>query len=61
MKIKEWAKREVELAKRRERDGGPIEWDYECACYDSAYVDRFPTDTELYRAMTTKPEEVSEA
>ena len=25
------------------------------------FVDRFPTDTELYRVMTTKPEEVSEA
>lgn len=31
-----WAKREVELAKKRERDGGPIEWEYGCACYDSA-------------------------
>ena len=25
------------------------------------FVDRFPKDTELYRVMTTKPEEVSEA
>ena len=25
------------------------------------FVDRFPTDTELYRVMTTRPEEVSEA
>ena len=24
------------------------------------FVDRFPKDTELYRVMTTKPEEVSE-
>ena len=25
------------------------------------FVDRFPKDTELYRVMTTKPEEVSES
>lgn len=25
------------------------------------FVDRFPTDTELYRIMTTKPEEVAQA
>ena len=25
------------------------------------FVDRFPKDTELYRVMTTKPEEVGEA
>ena len=23
------------------------------------FIDRFPTDTELYRLLTTKPEEVS--
>ena len=25
------------------------------------FVDRFPKDTELYRVMTTKPEEVGDA
>ena len=25
------------------------------------FIDRFPTDTELYRVMTTKPEEVGGA
>ena len=25
------------------------------------FIDRFPTDTELYRLLTTKPEEVSKA
>ena len=34
----EWAKREVELAKERERKASGVKegWDYGCACYDSA-------------------------
>ena len=37
MSMSEWAKREVELAKKRERGDAPEdEWDYGCACYDSA-------------------------
>ena len=38
MRMTEWAKREVEIAKTRERGGAPEgEWDYGCACYDSAF------------------------
>ena len=34
----EWAKREIEIACKRERGDKPeSEWDYGCACYDSAY------------------------
>ena len=34
----EWAKREIEIACRRERRDKPeSEWDYGCACYESAY------------------------
>lgn len=37
MSMMEWAKREVEIASKRERGGKPeSEWDYGCACYDSA-------------------------
>ena len=34
----DWAKREIELAKKREREASGVEdgWDYGCACYDSA-------------------------
>lgn len=34
----EWAKREVEIAKERERKASGVkeEWEYGCACYDSA-------------------------
>jgi hypothetical protein len=34
----EWAKREIEIACKRERGDKPeTEWDYGCACYESAY------------------------
>ena len=37
MSMSEWAKREVELACKRERGNAPEgEWDYGCSCYDSA-------------------------
>lgn len=37
MSMMEWAKREVEIASKRERGDKPeSEWDYGCACYDSA-------------------------
>ena len=37
MSTLDWAKREVELACKRENpDRKPGEWDYGCACYDSA-------------------------
>ncbi len=36
--MKEWAKREIELACKRERgDKNPDEWDYGVACYESAF------------------------
>ena len=36
--MKEWAKREIELACKREcGDKDPNEWDYGVACYESAY------------------------
>lgn len=36
--MEEWAKREIELACKRERgDKDPNEWDYGVACYESAY------------------------
>ena len=38
MSRNEWAKREIEIACKRERgDSSDIEWDYGCACYESAY------------------------
>ena len=38
MSMKEWAKREIELACKHERGDMPEnEWDYGCACYESAY------------------------
>lgn len=38
MSMKEWAKREIEIACERERGGkSSDEWDYGCACYESAY------------------------
>lgn len=37
MSMSEWAKREVEIACKRERGDKPDnEWDYGCACYESA-------------------------
>lgn len=37
MSTLDWAKREVELARKREKpDRKPGEWDYGCACYESA-------------------------
>lgn len=37
MSMSEWAKREVEIACKRERGDKPgDEWDYGCACYNSA-------------------------
>ena len=38
MSMVDWAKREIELAKKRERETSGVEdgWDYGCACYDSA-------------------------
>lgn len=36
--MREWAKREIEIACKRERGDKPdTEWDYGCACYESAY------------------------
>lgn len=36
--MEQWAKREIELACKRERgDKDPNEWDYGVACYESAY------------------------
>lgn len=38
MSMSEWAKKEIELACKLERDGkDPEEWDCGCACYESAY------------------------
>lgn len=38
MNMTEWAKREIEIACARERgDKDTNEWDYGCACYESAY------------------------
>lgn len=38
MNMSEWAKNEIEIACKRERgDKNPDEWDYGCACYESAY------------------------
>lgn len=38
MEMTEWAKREIEIACKRERgDRAETEWDYGCACYESAY------------------------
>lgn len=38
MSMLEWAKREIEIACKRERgDKDPNEWDYGVACYESAY------------------------
>lgn len=38
MKMSEWARKEIEIAKKREREasGNTDDWDYGCACYDSA-------------------------
>ena len=37
MGMLEWAKNEVAIASKRERGDNPeCEWDYGCACYDSA-------------------------
>ena len=37
MSLLEWAKKEVEIACKREREAAPEgEWDYGCACYESA-------------------------
>lgn len=38
MSMNEWAKREIEIACKRERGDKPeTKWDYGCACYESAY------------------------
>lgn len=38
MSMTEWAKKEIEIACKRERGDKPeSEWDYGCACYESAY------------------------
>lgn len=38
MSLTEWAKKEIEIACKRERGDKPEGlWDYGCACYDSAY------------------------
>jgi hypothetical protein len=38
MNMKEWAKREIEIACERERGNkNTTEWDYGCACYKSAF------------------------
>lgn len=38
MNMTDWAKREIEIACARERgDKNTDEWDYGCACYESAY------------------------
>lgn len=38
MRMSEWAKREIEIACKHERGDKPeTEWDYGCACYESAY------------------------
>lgn len=38
MNMKEWAKREIDIACKRERGNAPeSEWNYGCACYHSAY------------------------
>lgn len=38
MSMMEWARKEIEIAKKREREASGVEngWDYGCACYDSA-------------------------
>ena len=39
MSMTDWAKKEIEIACRRERGDKPeTEWDYGCACYESAYM-----------------------
>ncbi len=38
MNMTEWAKNEIEIACKKERGNKPTnEWDYGCACYESAY------------------------
>lgn len=38
MNMTEWAKREIDIACKRERGDKPeTDWDYGCACYESAY------------------------
>lgn len=37
MSMKEWAKREIEIAIGRERESSEDEWDYGAACYESAH------------------------
>ena len=38
MSLTDWAKKEIEIACKRERGDKPeTEWDYGCACYESAY------------------------
>lgn len=39
MDMLEWAKNEIAIASKRERgDNHEGEWDYGCACYDSAIL-----------------------
>lgn len=39
MRMSEWAEKEIEIAKKREREASGVSdgWDYGCACYDSAF------------------------
>lgn len=39
MRMLEWAEKEIEIAKKREREASGVSdgWDYGCACYDSAF------------------------
>jgi hypothetical protein len=37
MDIDEWARNEIELAKKQEKKNAPDDCDYGCACYDSAF------------------------
>lgn len=38
MRVLDWAREEIEIAKKREREASGVEngWDYGCVCYDSA-------------------------
>lgn len=37
MSMREWAKREIEIAVKRERESSEDDWDYGAACYESAF------------------------
>lgn len=57
MSTLDWAKREVEIACKRENpDREPGEWDYGCACYESALkAYRSITRDILIRLMRSLP------